>query len=93
MPDASLNNHKIKRQQLIKGPDYPWFMVRLWNDPIESSHWMVTLEKADIGYTKEIERWPRYTILEANIKYHKIINECLAGKWDIIPLKEGEAFD
>ena len=47
MHDAILNSYHIKRERLIKAPDYPWFVVRLWEGPVKDSHWMVTLQKVE----------------------------------------------
>jgi len=84
---------QLKRQRKVIAHDYPFFLISVWLCTCGCGTYSVTLQKADIGYVKKIFDIEYTTPLEAFIKFNKFVDECLVGKYDMLPRKEGEAFE
>ena len=83
----------LKYQARIVAPDYPFFSVNLFKCECGCNTYSVVLNKIDIGYTKSILNIEYTSILEAFIKYKKLIEECEAGKYNMLPVKEDQMFE
>lgn len=91
---SSANPKRIlKRQKRVVAPDYPFFCISMSACACGCKGYYVTLHKQDIGYTKKILDLEFNTPLEAFIKFEKIVEECEDGRYDMQPIKEGEAFE
>lgn len=91
---SSTNPKRIlKRQKRIVAPDYPFYVVSMSACTCGCKGFYVSIHKQDIGYVKVILDLEFSTPLESFIKFEKLVEECQEGKYDMIPLKEGEAFE
>ena len=83
----------LKRQKQVIAQDYPFFKVCVWECRCGCGTYSVTLQKADIGYIKKLFDIEYASPLEAYVKFEKLVAECEEGKYNMIPLKEGEVFE
>ena len=83
----------LKRQKRIIAPDYPFYIVRIYQCSCGCNGYYVTLNKVDIGYNKTILDIEYNNPLEAFIKFEKLVKECEEGCYDMVAFKEGEAFE
>jgi len=83
----------LKRQKRVIAPDYPFYIVSMSACTCGCNGYFVSVHKQDIGYTKNILDLEFSTPLESFIKFEKLVEECQAGKYDMITPKEGEAFE
>lgn len=83
----------LKRQKKVIAQDYPFFLISLWHCSCGCNSYAVTLQKADIGYVKKLFDIEFNTPLEGFIKFEKLVDECEDGRYDMMPIKEGEGFE
>ncbi len=83
----------LKRQKRVIAQDYPFFVISMSACACGCGGFYVTLQKQDIGYFKTLLDLEFSTPLESFIKFEKLVDECQEGRYDMQPLKEGEAFE
>jgi len=81
---------KLVRQKRVVAQDYPFFVTSVWKKEREYS---VTLDKVDLGYNKRLFTIEYNNPLEAFVKFEQTVDECIDGRYDMLPIKEGEAFE
>lgn len=79
----------LKRQKRVVAPDYPFFVISLYQCTCGCNGYYVTLDKVDIGYQKKIFDIEFNTPLEAFVKFERMVEECMDGKHDRLSHKEG----
>jgi len=83
----------LKRQKKVIAEDYPFFTISLWHCACGCDSYSVTLQKIDLGYVKKLYDIEFNTPLEAFVRFERFVEECEAGKYNMIRPKEGEAFE
>lgn len=78
----------LKRQKRIIAPDYPFYIVNLYQCSCGCKGYYVTVSKIDLGYTKILLDIEYTNPLEAFIRFEKLVIECEEGKYDMIVLAE-----
>lgn len=83
----------LKRQKRVVAPDYPFFVISLYQCTCGCGGYTVMLDKVDIGYKKKIFNIEYNTPLEAFVKFERLVEECIDGKHNRLTHREGEVIE